>query len=221
MGDSSMKIIKYLFVFICFFMFGIFFVNAESCDNEDIASLKVLAKNVRVSYDFIGRVPSSDGIIGDKYNVSIQGLVDQLFVSVNSGGTLEDVYYSSDGKDGNIEFETFSSKLSFNVYSKDCFVSLRMFDITLPRYNSYANSKECKKLAKYHLDICNEWYDGNNSPELIDEAMKKYFGSSENKRDIVSFIKDNMLFFGIAGILLLIIIIFVIFYRVRRRSVLE
>ena len=222
MGDSFMRIIKYLFVFICFFMFNTCFVYALSCDEEDTASLKVLAKNVNVSYDFIEQAPAENGIISEKYLVTIQGIVEGISVSVDEGNISNRVYKVSDLKDGKIEIETFRSKLTINVYSSECYTLLHTIDIKLPRYNTYANTEECKKLAKYNLDICKEWYDGATSVELIEEAMNKYFGdsSSENGHDINYYLTHYWYVFGIVGILLFVAIIFII-YRVHKRSVLE
>lgn len=201
-------------VFILLLVFGNSIVYADSCDNQDIARLRTLASYVDVTYDYI----ESE----DLYSVTINGITNELF-AIDKDRMIEYQYYNE--IDGNISFKVEAGNLSLDVYSNNCDTRpLKSISLNLPKFNKYSKEYNCEKFASYNLDFCDPWYQGELNDGIFIDKMESYLYEEylrENSTfDFISFIKENILYVVIGGLVLLGIIILLIIKR-RRRSVLE
>ena len=222
MGDSYMKNIRYLFMMILLLVFPS--VKALECSPNDMVMYRELAKNIDIKYEYLGQFSNEDdaGFITDKYRVTIQGITPELSIGVVDYTEEETVYLGNELPDGSVSFETFLKELDFNIYVFDCSDEpIKTTSLTLPTKNPYASSNTCSVLEEYHLDICDEWYQGNITPELYEEAMEKYLKPSESfSNKMVDFLKKNY-FIVIIGVAFFLGLVILLIYRHRKRSVLE
>ncbi len=219
-----MKKLFYIFIFFGVSFVGNHLVLAESCDSSDIARFKALASLVDVHYEYLGKFENKDNadFMSEKYRITISGINDDILVGVNDGGKEEILYGVKDLKDGVFSFETFLTEYKFNVYGVGCLnSSVRTIAITLPRYNIFADDDRCLKLEKYHLDVCDKWYQGSLDYKHFLEITNQYMEEEVSTYDqVLNFIKKYYVFIGVGIVLFLVIIIFLIL-RHRKRSVLE
>lgn len=210
------KYLKLIFVVIIAFIFNIFDVYAEECDSEDIDRLRVLASNIKVSYENVSDMKTYD----IKYLVSFSN-VDKELIIVDSNYNQWD---GKNAKDGVISFEREPeySSIKYRIYSDKCSEkSLKTFSVELPMFNSYYDSDECKRLSKYNLNVCQEWTNDYIDDEIFLDTVEKYNIKEENSSfNIIKYVSSHIYLVVIAGVLLFGLVIFLII-RARKRSVLE
>lgn len=134
--------IKYLlFILICIFIFPL--VSHGECDYQRKAELSRLAGNVKINYSY--------SIVDDTpiFNVNITNVSADLYVKDNYGNIINGEYST----------EKASGSYSYDIYSYDCQEKLVTKSLTLPVYNSYSQTDECKKYPNFKY--CNLW--GNYS----------------------------------------------------------
>lgn len=197
------------FSFLIVFSFGMV-VQASSCDSQDIARLKAIAKNVEVQYEFL-----SDSDLANHYQVSVSGLADELLLM----DERYNKYTVADLKDGEFIFDTTASEVVLKVFSLNCETAnvLRTISIELPRFNYYSLTDECKKLKDKNLNICDEWYQGEIDESVFFETVSNYLDEDNGLKQIL----DKYYYFIIAGALLLVVVLIIFIIVHKRRSVLE
>lgn len=197
------------FSFLIVFSFGEV-VEASSCDSQDIARLKVLAKNVVVQYEFL-----SDSDLSNHYQVSVSGLADELLLMDEKYNK----YTAADLKEGELVFDTTASEIVLKIFSLNCETAsvLKTISVKLPKFNYYSLTDECKKLRDKNLNICDEWYQGEIDDDVFFETVSNYLDKDDSLKQIF----DKYYYFIIAGVLLLVVILIIFIIIHKRRSVLE
>ena len=209
-------------------LFNINYVNAESCDANDIKRLKVLASNIDITYEYNDNLKDSDGfIIYDTYKVVINNTSDELYlIETKTNTDLRDYPIN----DGSITIDRLQSgNKTFKVYSAACNKSLRTIYEDLPEFNHYYETGICKEHEE--LDVCKKFYDTSNLSyyefvDLIAEYDNDIKDSADKNKDIslnkfINIIKDNYIYFGIGLGVLIILIIILLIRRHKKRGVLE
>lgn len=206
-------------------LFNINYVNAESCDANDIKRLKVLASNIDITYEYNDNLKDSDGfIIYDTYKVVINNTSDELYlIETKTNTDLRDYPIN----DGSITIDRLQSgNKTFKVYSVACDKSLRTIYEDLPKFNYYSTDPNCED--RDDLDVCKKFYDTSNLEyyefyNIVtadnDVETNKDKDSSINK--FIDIIKNNYIYFGIAAGVLIILIVILLVRRHKKRGVLE
>ena len=195
---------KIIFMVVVLF-FSINYVSAVSCDNDDIARLKVLAQNVNYSSDFIG---DKDGVNDFQlYNVSFSGLNDEMYIS--------DVKRSFFVYNDNDVIKMRSGINNLEIYSKNCGNRvLRTLTINLPIFNVYSLSEECDSIDINEFELCDPWYQGKIDSDYFSDNLNKYLKSKEKKKEEnknkSNWFIDNIYLLFVLGIIVIIVLIIVI-----------
>ena len=191
-----------------------------------MARARVLAENVDVKYEYLGKKESVDGLLYDLYHVTISGIVDGVDVGVNTDVVGGEKVYSSaspEVKDGMLEFDSGVGEIVVDVYKLRCSSdTLNKMKIKLYGKNIYADDPACIKLKKYRLDVCDENYQGELDSAKFYETINPYL-DKEKKDNIFSykqFVEKYFLIFIVVGVVFLGLVIFLI-YRYRKSCVLE
>ena len=200
-------------------------VLAEECSAEDMAKAKALADNVDVKYEYIGKKEGSGVLFDDQYHITITGIVEGIEVGISDGTSNDEsiyTYTSGEVKDGSLEFDNGVGDLNVNVYKFNCSgKALKTNTIELYGKNLYADYPACKKLEKYHLDVCDEDYHGEVDDELFYNTISSYLDEDNvGSSNLNSFIMRYFWLFLCGGFLCLGLIVLIV-YRHRKRSVLK
>ena len=161
-------------------------VNAESCDAEDMERLKNLANHIDVSYvlDENYRIENDDGTLSEPlkgiYKVSVANLTDELYLyePLNSYS-----YYRKDNDDGIVIIDGVGGGTTkYSVYSPICGF-IRNLEIITPKYNYFADEEICQDIDINEVEVCDPWYQGETSYELIESKVEEYIENNNNKDD--------------------------------------
>ncbi|MEE3344215.1 MAG: hypothetical protein VZS44_09015 [Bacilli bacterium] len=164
-----------IFLFCFLFLFGMSYVNAASCDNDDIARLKGVAFNVSYNSEYIGNKSGSNDY--QLYNVSFVGLTDEIYVS--------DSNYSFFVYNNNEVIKMQSGNNSLEIYSKNCGdVRLKTLTINLPKFNNYSLSSDCSDIDIKEFELCDPWYQGNITDEVFRSRLNEYLDSKEVNNNV-------------------------------------
>ena len=213
-------------IIVFLILLGVNYVNALSCDANDIKRLKVLANNVDITYEYNDDLKDSDGfIIYDTYKVVINNISDELYV-VEAKSNIDFRDYPIN--DSSIVVDRmFSGKKTFKVYSKNCDKSLKTIYETLPSFNYYSMDSNCE--GKENLEICQKFYDTSDLKyyeflNIIDEDNNEEKIDNDDVSTIskyVEFIKDNGIYFGVGIGILFVLIVIIFALKHKKRGVLE
>ena len=161
-----------LFFVFCMFLFPLF-TRAE-CSYERVSDLSKMASNVQVSYTYeLG--------YQIEYDVHITNLTNDLYATDNIGNTIDNndttLHYAYD------EEKLFhpGDTISYEIYSNDANCKdeyLMTKYITLPDYNHFALSDECKKYPNFKY--CTLWNYTNIGYKSFHEELEKYIASLNN-----------------------------------------
>lgn len=211
LGDMMKNIFKVMF--LCFLLLYSGNVFADTCSQEDVTRLRTLASYIEVNYEYIKEE--------EIYSIDITGLTEELFIE---DVTNSKIYKVNDLVDGSIVFSTEIGNLSLKVYTSSCyFNTLRTINLKLPKYNIYSEYEICRELEKFQIDMCDPWYDGEASLDILLEKKYELMEEEEkfNIQDTLLFILEEYLVFVIIGGLVLIGLLVWLIIRRRNRSVLE
>lgn len=225
-----MRVYKHLIsIIILFFVFSMN-VYAESCDTNDIKRLKVLANDVEITYVYNDDIFDSDGFkIYDTYKVVINNMTDELYIKETKTNTDLSNYAVIDGV---LTIDRmYSGKKTFKVYSKTCDKSLKSLYVTLPKFNYYSTDPNCD--GKEKVGVCQKFYDSSNleyyefleiitsyeNGDVEEEPTDDNVDKIDNR--YISFIKNNYVYIGIGGIVIILLIIVFLVLRHKKRGVLE
>ena len=198
MGDTCMKV-RYLFIILFMFVFGICSVNASVCDAEDIAKAKAFASNLVPTYTYAGYSGNWQAYLLEfdfgEYNGKFS------FAESNMSGvtpSIEGIIVNSGHKSIDIFYNTCA-------YHKIATVS-----VDIPYFNKYSAQSECDGLED-SLDICNPHYEGKITKSDFAESISKYEEEHrENKFNLFEFVKKYYFYFLGVCIFLIILIIYLI-----------
>lgn len=215
--------IKILLLFITLFFSFNLRVDAALCDKEHIATLKELAEQVEVSYEYLDYseeiLSGGNGSYStNRYIVNIGLMTDELYVNYND---KKYEYNASNG--GVVSIGVNSGNIDLSIHSSKCGeYKLRNITLNLPKFNTYYYKKECRGLEE-KVDVCNKWYKGSLNDNLFDKKISEYLN---NKSDVVDMFDKIILFFKynflliIGGLVMCCLIVGGV-YIYKKRSVLE
>lgn len=213
--------LKYI-VFIVF-LISLFVgeVDADVCDNDDMARLKEIAKLVTVTSDYIEEYEKTDNY--GVYNVGVHGLTNEIYGELISSSSITSFNYDDSDSNGDVEKEIISGKYKLYLYSSNCDNTLlRKVEVVLPVYNFFSTYDECKGINENDLKVCNKFLDENITYEDFIKNINEY----KNKIDKNKGAKEESLItkykyvFIIVGVVFVITIIFILI-RNHKRNVLD
>lgn len=203
---------------ILFGIFGLLFsvdnVNAEECTSQELANYKALADVIKINTEFDDS-GIEYGIYGNNI-VTIQGLNEELYILSEDDS---EGFFPEDMVDGVITKTISSSVDTFYVYASKCpSEKLRTIELSLKKYNLFADYKECDGISGEDLDVCSEYYNGdisyNQFLKKIDEYNKR--SSNVSSEDVDSFFDKYGIYLGIGAGILVILIGILIVIRIRK-----
>lgn len=215
---------RFVNLFILIFAFFVFAsnVSADVCDNEYIARLKELAKQIDINYEYIDhsydiKNGADDTFSVNSYFISLNLISDELYIT----NDLREYYYDK-LNGGVVEFIVNSGRLDLEFRSSRCGgYKIDTFSINLPKFNDYSYKSECNNLKEYNLDVCNPWYQGTVNDKIFYEEVNNYLIEEKDTfgDKIVDFFSKNYL--GVVALMLVILFIILGIIVYRKRSVLE
>lgn len=219
--------IRYVIIALLLFLFVTPEANAYMCSKSDMLRVKGDANNVKITYEHV-KIEET-GNITTLFNVYIKGITEDISLINEKTGVAYGYNSSVDGviKLANVDTNEFVFKLYYRRCNNEL---MRTIKFTLPKYNIYSQHDFCKNVDKEEVYICDEWYQGELTPEIFDAKMKEYQDSleeqkkQENKvntifKQIINFLVNYYLYI-IATIVLIVIVTILIVVR-RKRSILE
>lgn len=185
---------------------------AETCDREDIKRLKTLTNNVNVSYAIDNDAINNGDY--DTFNVEISNLTDEMYFYFSTN--ISNYYKYSDTNNGTIIFKYPSGEYDITIASKNCGTTLKKIKIDIPSFNVLSLDDRCKQEKYANLDVCNEWYQFEDSVIDPEEEVNvdSYFMTEDNLDidNIMDFAKKYYYIF----VILIIAIIFLLIITIRR-----
>ena len=202
MGDMYMRIRWVLISMFCFF-FGLFSVNAQVCDKEDVERVRAVANNLVPKYDYIG----------------YEGNWQLYVLNFDFGEYAGKLSFAESNRQGASPVESDlsiqSGKRSIDIFYKACAnYKIATISVDIPYFNEYAARTECIGLEDV-LDICNPDYEGKITDNSFNEEISKYEEESVKKEfDLFEFVKKYYFYFiGVCVALIIIIIGLVIHHN--------
>lgn len=193
---------------IYFLSFSVVF--ADTCDSNDVARLKEIAKNVTVTYEY-DRESSSIGVFGN-YLVTVNGLTDELYGNFDMGADQKGVFYTEENQ-GTDVLSVVNGESVLNIYSVNCEELVRKIKIELPYYNDFSAYPECENISGDDLYVCSEFLDEQISYSVFVNEVKKYNDSIAKKNEKEESFYKYVVILGI--IILVIVGVVVIFKKIK------
>lgn len=186
------KIFRLMCRLMCLFLLFIIpnYVYADSCSSDEVSRLKALAQNINVTYEYLDADDESldwGNTIpyGYDYAITVSGMTEEVYF-VSKGNENYDFRYS-DTNEGTVTYYISNDEngLSIRFYPDSCDSSyaLRTIDLSLPIYNEYYGTIECRNIRDkgIDLDICNRTIDKDSqvSESKFYDIVSKYFDDEE------------------------------------------
>lgn len=226
---------KNLFAFIISFimLFIPCRVSAEVCSDEEIKTLTSLKKTIEIKYTHLSEEEAKSN-----YDVNSDNMYVFSFYNVPKDITIISPF--GDARITNTTSDNLTNILNvgwgfggntgeFVVYASDdyhCFANLGTIKITLPWYNKYSTTKECKENPKFKY--CKKYLNIKIQENTFNKELSKYINnkvdnSNEKEKEnnfVVRFIKDNyILIVSSIGIIVVTSIILIKKNKKRRISI--
>ncbi len=176
------------------------FVFAKECDWAEISAEKNLARNISWSYEYYLKNNQM------YFDITVSNVYGNLYIiDTSTGKKYEKTEFTIKGIKDN-------SKISFDIYSKKCEVSVGSKDISLPTYNKYHGTEYCKGISEF--SACKKWQ--TLSSTITEEVLKKQTSEyreelANPKVDVVEYENATSNFYVIIGLILLALIVLLIF----------
>ena len=222
-----MKNIKYLLFSILILFLNIFYVNA-SCTDDEITSLKELAKDIKVSYKHKGKVETDERILYNLFDVTVKNLTNEFYVF------LPELSTKLISEDGGATIELDNGIWHFKIYSSQCNIEVDEINVFLPKFNLFSLDPLCEGINGDDFPLCGKYYEEDITYDEFEKSVISY--REKNKIDnsfdsnglkilinkIVRFVIDYKIYFIVSVIaLFLLIIMFIVIRRNKKRGVLE
>ncbi len=219
--------LKIVLLFLCFFVTTR--VNAETCSNKELNSLKEKAINIKVTYDLYDSTYNENHLY--YFNVLITNF-DKDFYIVDSDG--QEFKYMDDLEHDGIRVlrsVNEGTKYDFTLYTSNetkCPDNkIITKSITLPYYNDYSQREECKGIEEFAL--CQKYYGGVIDSEdyfktQVEKYRKSLVDNSNKKNDksivsiILAFITNNLLIVIPSIIVIIVIVILVVIKTIKKKK---
>lgn len=220
-------LLKIVLLFLCFFVTTR--VNAETCSNKELNSLKEKAINIKVTYDLYDSTYNENHLY--YFNVLITNF-DKDFYIVDSDG--QEFKYMDDLEHDGIRVLRSvkeGTKYDFTLYTSNetkCPDNkIITKSITLPYYNDYSQREECKGIEEFAL--CQKYYGGVIDSEdyfktQVEKYRKSLVDNSNKKNDksivsiILAFITNNLLIVIPSIIVIIVIVILVVIKTIKKKK---
>lgn len=220
-------LLKIVLLFLCFFVTTS--VNAETCSNKELNSLKEKAINIKVTYDLYDSTYNENHLY--YFNVLITNF-DKDFYIVDSDG--QEFKYMENLEDNGVRVLRSvkeGTKYDFTLYTSN---ETRCPDnkiitksITLPYYNDYSQREECNGIEEFSL--CQKYYGGVIDSEdyfktQVEKYRKSLVDNSNKKNDksivsiILAFITNNLLIVIPSIIVIIVIVILVVIKTIKKKK---
>lgn len=191
-------------------------ITHAECSYERQAELSRIASNVQFSYNY----EMVDGY--PKFTVNINNLTNDIYIKENSLG--QTIYGSGEKQ---LNYSNNGMNISFDIYSNDqnCRGDKLLTQyITLPKYNFFSTSDECKKYPNFQF--CAMWLNTTITVDQFNDALKAYRNQNAIEGEveepnlqekIFEFFKENrtIILVCIAGF---IVLIGLFLYKKRRKE---
>lgn len=220
-------LLKIVLLFLCFFVTTS--VNAETCSNKELNSLKEKAINIKVTYDLYDSTYNENHMY--YFNVLLANF-DKDFYIVDSDG--QEFKYMDDLEHDGIRVLRSvkeGTKYDFTLYTSNetkCPDNkIITKSITLPYYNDYSQREECKGIEEFAL--CQKYYGGVIDSEdyfktQVEKYRKSLVDNSNKKNDksivsiILAFITNNLLIVIPSIIVIIVIVILVVIKTIKKKK---
>lgn len=220
-------LLKIVLLFLCFFVTTR--VNAETCSNKELNSLKEKAINIKVTYDLYDSTYNENHMY--YFNVLLANF-DKDFYIVDSDG--QEFRYMDDLEHDGIRVLRSvkeGTKYDFTLYTSNetkCPDNkIITKSITLPYYNDYSQREECKGIEEFAL--CQKYYGGVIDSEdyfkaQVEKYRKSLVDNSNKKNDksivsiILAFITNNLLIVIPSIIVIIVIVILVVIKTIKKKK---
>lgn len=205
-----------MFLLICIFMSPLI-VNAD-CDYQRISDLKKIASNVQFNYSYDLNSVQRQTLNGintvnePSFSVDISNITGDIYVIDN----IDNVFNS----DTTLSYDSIN-RIEYDIYSRDVNCPDKLLStkyITIPRFNDYSLSNECKQYPNFKY--CSLWQDSDAiySDDFDSELAlyKKNISSKSKVNKESSGIKMNWYYVIVPVILVLFILGFAFIKRRRK-----
>ena len=194
--------IRWVLISLFFFFFGLFNVNAELCDAEDIGRVKAITNNLVPKYDYIGYEGNWQLYV---LNFDFGEYTNRLSFAESNRQDVSPVFNDLSIKSG---------KRSIDIFYNACAnYKVATINVDIPYFNEYSVKSECDGLEDI-LDICNPNYEGKITSKSFNEEISKYEEEHNNKEfDLFEFVKKYYFYFIGVCIALIIIIVYLVIYH--------
>lgn len=210
------KVIYLPLIMICLSIINV--KALEECTTSELARLKELANNVRITYDYkIDVFEDDEDSFLVNYDINIINTNEDLKISYQSN--IDDkVVMLKEGEEtitGFYQGETLIFKVYAYTANKCVDKLLRIMTVNLPMYNRYYyfNKDTCREYPEFKY--CKEFMDTQNlSFQTINEKFDEYKKELAIK-NVSNMLKNNF-YYIIAGIVIIIAI--VLFFIIRKHK---
>ena len=198
MGDTCMKV-RYLFIILFMFVFGICSVNASVCDAEDIAKVKAFASNLTPKYTHIGYSGNWQAYLVEfdfgEYNGKFS------FAESNMSGVTP----------SNESITVNSGYRSIDIFYNNCaYYKIATVSVDIPYFNKYSIRSDCIGLED-SLDVCDPHYEGKITESSFKEVVTQYTIKNEkNDFNLFEFVKKYYFYFIFVCIFLIVLIVYLV-----------
>lgn len=177
------NIIKYIiFIFVLLFI-NIFYVNA-SCTDGEYESLKLLTKEIKITYKHKGIVENEDGIFYNMFDVNVKNIDNDMYISLNNGSTILNPV-------NNVITSVFNNGTwNFDIYSKKCEQIIDTIKVHIPRFNIYSLDPLCEGIDGNDFALCGKYYEYDVDYDNF-EARVKHYRLSHNIENKVNYDDNN------------------------------
>lgn len=204
---------KTLKIFFMMFLFCILPINTKAiswCSNNEKASLKKLATNINVSYNY--KINNNKAT----FDVTISNLLPNMYFIAEDGNK----YYSNTTNNGEITFYNLvqGHSFRFDVYGNGVCDDelLYTFYATTPTYNRFYNLNVCENAKEYKL--CQRWVKHELTQNEFINEVKNYINDrdkninieEENKINPFSYVLNFIQMYYIHIIVIIAVIIITI-----------
>ncbi len=201
---------------IIFFVLGITCVDAEICDEEDVAKVKNLVSNVTPKTEYIGDLENKTNL--QDYFVSFD--FGELNGEISYHESYRSGFMEQRSLDGELRMESGDKSVDF-FYDRCGSMKVATVSFHLPKFNEYSLRDECKDLQEV-LEVCDPWYQGRVKDSAFLDAISRYHLENDKEEfTILGFLTKHYLIVGGVSIFLIVLVISIFVIRYRKYSKLD